>query len=202
MRKIAVGRFSFSIASVAVLSALLCLATLSSAQKTSEINCKGVPNFHQVNANIFRGGQPESGALLRLKQLGIKTVINLRDDDERAKEEATEAQAAGLQYFNIPFARYDRPSDKEIDDVLKLVNSTDNQPVFIHCHRGADRTGTVVAIFRIQHDGWTSEQAKAEANHYGLGFWQTRMKDYIHDYYDRKVSRDRQAASQSQKPKE
>jgi len=201
MRKIVIGRFLLVPAAIAALSLLLCLASLS-AQTTSDVNCKGVPNFHQVNANLFRGGQPEKGALVRLKQLGIKTVINLRDDDQLAKEEANEAQAAGLQYFNIPLARYGRPSDSEIDDVMKLVNSLDNQPIFIHCHRGADRTGTVIAIFRIEHDGWTSEQAKAEANHYGLGFWQVKMKDYIHDYYDRKTARDREATSQSQKPKE
>lgn len=202
MSKIVTGRFSFHTASITALSVLICLATLSVAQKTSDANFKGVPNFHQVNAGIFRGGQPEKGTLPRLKQIGIKTIINLRDDDERARDEAVEAQAEGLRYFNIPFARFDRPSDKEIDDVMKVINSPDNQPIFIHCKRGADRTGTVIAIFRIEHDGWTSEQAKAEANRYGLGFWQVKMKDYIRDYYDRKIDHDREAASQSQKPRQ
>jgi tyrosine-protein phosphatase SIW14 len=202
MSKIVTGRFSFHTASITALSVLICLATLSVAQKINDAKLKGVPNFHQVNATLFRGGQPEKGALLRLKEIGVKTIINLRDDDERARDEAVEAQAGGLRYFNIPFARFDRPSDKEIDDVMKVINSPDNQPIFIHCKRGADRTGTVIAIFRIEHDGWTSEQAKAEANHYGLGFWQVKMKDYIRDYYDRKTDRDREAASQSQKPRE
>lgn len=202
MRKIVAGRFSFHTAFITSLSLLICLATFSAAQKTGDANFKGIPNFHQVNASLFRGGQPEKGALLRLKQIGIKTIINLRDDDERAKDEAVEAQAEGLRYFNIPFARFERPSDKEIDDVMKLIYSPDNQPIFIHCKRGADRTGIVVAIYRIEHDGWTSEQAKAEANRYGLGFWQVKMKDYIHDYYDSKVRRNREAASQTQKPQE
>jgi protein tyrosine/serine phosphatase len=75
------------------------------------------------------------------------------------------------------------PSDAEVEQILSLVNAPDNQPVFVHCKRGADRTGTIIALYRIRHDGWTSEQAKAEAKHYGMGFWQLGMKDYISDYY-------------------
>ena len=190
------------IASVTAFSLLICLASLSTAQQKSNDKFAGLPNFHEVNANLYRGGQPEKEGLLRLKQIGIKTIINLRDDDQRAREEAKEAEADGFRYFNIPFARFGRPSDKEIDDVMKLINSPDNQPIFVHCKRGADRTGTVVAIFRIEHDGWTSERAKAEADHYGLGFWQVKMKDYIHDYYDRKVGRDRDPAAQAAKSRQ
>ncbi len=77
----------------------------------------------------------------------------------------------GLRYFNVPTGRLGRPSDERIESVLAIINASENQPVFVHCRRGADRTGTVIAIYRIEHDGWTSERAKAEANHYGMGFW-------------------------------
>jgi len=101
----------------------------------------------------------------------------------------------GIRYFNIPFASFDRPSDKAVDEVLKLIDTQENSPLFIHCKRGSDRTGTVVAIYRIEHDGWDSEKAKAEAKRYGMGFWQVGMKDYIHDYYDRKAQRGSNSSS-------
>ncbi|MFN2514172.1 MAG: tyrosine-protein phosphatase [Pyrinomonadaceae bacterium] len=79
------------------------------------------------------------------------------------------------------------PSDNDIDQVLATLNDAENQPVLVHCHKGADRTGVVIAIYRITHDGWTSEQAKAEANRYGMKPWQLGMKNYIDDYYQRQA---------------
>jgi tyrosine-protein phosphatase SIW14 len=144
---------------------------------------KELPHFHKVNDVVYRGAQPKSGGLKILKQLGIKTVVNLRDDDARAKQEEVGAHMAGLLYFNFPFERWGSPQDKEIEPVLSIINNPANQPVFIHCQRGADRTGVVIAVYRMAHDGWTSEQAMAEAKRYGLKPWQLGMKDYIHNFY-------------------
>jgi len=166
------------------LAILLCISSFPLAQ--TDIHYAELPNFHQVNANLFRGGQPKAHGLERLKKLGIKTIINLRDDDERARRETAAAKAAGFTYFNIPLASFGRPTNKTVDRILELINNPENQPLFVHCSRGADRTGTIIAIYRIEHDGWSSEKAKAEAKSFGLGFWQVQMKDYIHDRYDRR----------------
>jgi len=148
-----------------------------------------LPNFHKVNEKLFRGAQPNRGGIRRLSQLGINTIINLRDNDERSRAEEKEARAAGLRYFNVPLDRLGRPTHEEVNRVLALIYSPANQTIFVHCHKGADRTGTVIAIYRIEHDGWTSEQAKEEANRYGMALWQRGMKDYIHDYYQRRPKR-------------
>jgi tyrosine-protein phosphatase SIW14 len=179
----------------AILAVVLYLASFTAAQDQKEARYKELPNFHLVNSNLYRGGQPEKGGLGQLKKLGIKTIISLRDDDERARAEKAEAESMGFRYFNIPFASFDRPSDKAVDEVLKLIDTQENSPLFIHCKRGSDRTGTVIAIYRIEHDRWDSEKAKAEAKRYGMGFWQVGMKDYIHDYYDRKAQRSSDASS-------
>ena len=142
-----------------------------------------LPNFHRVNERLYRGGQPRNGALRKLADLGVKTVINLRDDDRRARAEGQEAEAAGLRYFNIPFGRLGRPTDEQVEQVLSLIDAPQSGVVFVHCAKGQDRTGTVVAIYRITHDGWTGERAKDEANRYGMKFWQRGMKDFISDYY-------------------
>jgi tyrosine-protein phosphatase SIW14 len=164
----------------------LCLCSVSIAQQDTRY--KELPNLHQVNSSLYRGAQPKKGGLQLLKQLGIKTILSLRDDDERSKAEEAEAKTIGLGYFSVPLSSFNRPPDKAVAEVLALINSSEYQPVFVHCERGADRTGTIVAIYRIEHDGWTSEQAKAEAKRYGLGFWQVSMKDYIHDYYERRAN--------------
>ena len=148
---------------------------------------KELPNFHRVNEGIYRGAQPKPGGLQLLRKLGIKTIVNLRDDDSRAQEEEADARSAGLRYFNIPFGRLGRPADKEIEQVLSTINDPENQPVLVHCKKGADRTGVVIAVYRITHDGWTSQQAKAEANRYGMKPWQLGMNDYIHDFYKRQA---------------
>lgn len=142
-----------------------------------------LPNFQRVNDLLFRGGQPKPGGYARLAQLGVKTVVNLRDDDERALSEGEEARAAGLRYYNVPLGRLGRPSDAEVERVLQLIGAPENQPVFVHCHRGADRTGLVVAIYRMMHDGWTAERAQEEANRFGMRRWQLAKKDYIKDFY-------------------
>ena len=172
---------------VAVASALFCFASVGAAQ--SEPQYEDLPNFHQVNEQLYRGAQPKRGGIQRLAQLGVKTIVNLRRDDKRSQKEEQEARAAGLRYFNLPVKRLGRPTDVQMERVLSIINAPENQPVFVHCKRGADRTGTIIAIYRIEHDGWTSERAKAEANRYGMGWWERGKKNYVRDYYRRRLHR-------------
>lgn len=184
------------ITSTTTLAILFCIASLAVGQDSPIPRYRELPNFHQVKPSLYRGGQPKKGGLQLLKQIGIKTIISLRDDDERAKAEQAEARTIGLGYYNVPLSSFNRPADKTVAEVLALINTSENQPVYVHCERGSDRTGTIIAIYRIEHDGWTGEQAKAEAKRYGLGFWQVAMKDYIHDYYQRRQNLKNTAASQ------
>jgi tyrosine-protein phosphatase SIW14 len=166
------------------LLALVSMLALTSPALTQDTSpYKELPNFHRVNERLFRGGQPKPGGFERLGQLGIKTVVNLRDDDDRENQEQLDVEHAGLRYFNIPLGRLGRPEDKQIEQVLSIINNPENHPVFVHCAHGADRTGVVIAVYRISQEGWTGEQAKAEAKRYGLKPWQIGKKDYINDYY-------------------
>ncbi len=148
-----------------------------------------LPNFHQVNPQLFRGGQPKLGGLQRLKELGVKTIVSLRGEDDHSRAESEEAQSLGLRYYGISLPEFSKPKDEEVERVLGIINAPENQPVFIHCHHGKDRTGTIVACYRISHDDWTAEQAKDEAHRYGLGWIEFGMKHYIDAYYARYKSK-------------
>jgi protein tyrosine/serine phosphatase len=165
-------------------AAVFVLALLAgAAQAQNETRYAELPNFHQVNQQLYRGAQPEEGGIRKLASLGIKTIINLRGEDAGTRAEQKEAEALGLRYFNVPLPGLSRPSNEQVERALALINASENQPVFVHCHHGEDRTGVIVAVYRITHDGWTSEQAKAEAKRYGMSWAQVGMKDFISDYY-------------------
>lgn len=144
---------------------------------------KDLPNLYKVNGHLYRGGQPTEAGIAELKRLGVKTIIDLRDADDQARKEEGWAKAAGIRFINVPESNWFKPKTDNIDAIIRQIDTPENQPVFIHCQRGSDRTGTVVAIYRITHEGWTGKQANDEAKKFGFGFWQIWMKDYINDYY-------------------
>jgi protein tyrosine phosphatase (PTP) superfamily phosphohydrolase (DUF442 family) len=168
---------------IAVAIAIVCLAGTGVAQ--SEAGYKGLPKFHKVNAGLYRGAQPKSEGLRRLAELGIKTVVDLRRAGDRARAKEREAHALGLRYYNVPLKWYGRPKDEQVKRVLEIINAPENQPVFVHCAHGVDRTGLIVAVYRIAQDGWTSAQAKREAKRFGMHWWKFGLKNYIRDYYKR-----------------
>jgi tyrosine-protein phosphatase SIW14 len=137
-----------------------------------------IPNFHQVNQHVYRGGQPGPEAWQSLAKMGVKTVIDLRREDEHSTAaEAQAVAAAGMSYVNVPMKGVVAPTNEQIAKVLTLLDS--NEPVFVHCKRGADRTGTVIACYRIAHDRWQRQRALEEAKSYGMGAVQLGLKHYI-----------------------
>ena len=140
------------------------------AQWAVPINEPGLPNLHRVDGRLYRGAQPSAEGFRQLKATGVKTVIDLRSfhSDDRLLENT------GLGSIRF----YMKPWHAENDDVvrfLQIVTDTNNAPCFVHCQHGADRTGTMCAIYRIAVCGWTKDQAIDEMTNGGFGFhpeWQ------------------------------
>ncbi len=168
--------------SLILVVALLFTWSITDAQTVA--SSKDLPNFYKVNENLYRGGQPTEAGINELKKIGVKTVIDLRDNDDRARKEESWAKAAGLRFVNIPLSNWFSPHNEDIKNILSEIDRKGDTPVYIHCKRGSDRTGTVVAVYRITHDNWTDKQANTEAKKFGFGWWQIWMKHYINDYYD------------------
>ena len=171
------------------LSAVVCVVVLavSSIQAQHEPKYKELPNFHKVSEQLYRGAQPLKGGTSKLAELGIKTVINLRGPDDRVSGEQKETESAGLRYFNIPMPGLSAPSDEQVAQALAIMNDPNNQPVFIHCKRGSDRTGTITAIYRISRESWTADRAIAEARANGMSWAEFGMRSYISNYYRQQV---------------
>jgi protein tyrosine/serine phosphatase len=180
------------------LCAVVVLASMGVAQGT--LSYKELPNFHKVSDTLYRGAQPLNGASKKLAELGVKTIINLRGEAELTVQERKEAEAAGLHYFSAPMPGLSAPADYEVARVMAIIDNPENQPVFIHCQHGADRTGTIGAIYRISHDGWTAERALAEAKTYGMSWAEFGMKRYIADYYKKKQTQTRAQSASATTP--
>ena len=154
---------------------LILSASLAGLQAASIPDVPGVSNFHQVNDHVYRGAQPHGEGFEGLAKLGIKTVIDLRGE----KSEATAVERTGMHYVRLPWSGYKAPDDSQISKVLSLLNDDSAWPVFVHCRRGADRTGTAIACYRIAHDHWTNQQALAEARTFGMSSMEVAMQHFI-----------------------
>jgi len=115
-----------------------------------------VRNFGQVDEHLYRGGEPSLVALDELHAFGIKTVIDLRLPGEGSLVEKDRVLKLDMRYVSVPLPPFSAPSQAQIESILSMLLRNDSGPVFLHCHRGKDRTGTVVACYRIQHDNGTT----------------------------------------------
>jgi len=153
------------------------LETKQETQKkwAQALELPGVPNLHKVSDNLYRGGQPSSEGMKQLEKLGIKTVVNLR----LVHSDRDEIENTGLSYEHIPMATWNT-QDEDVVRFLKIITDSNNTPVFVHCQYGADRTGTMCAIYRIVVEGWNKIEAIDEMTKGGFGFhsiWKNLVDD-------------------------
>ena len=134
-------------------------------------------NLFQVAPCFYRSAQPDATAMKAYEGMGIRTVINLRgmhSDDDEAKGTSLILRRIAINTWDI--------TDEHVVGVLALLR-TEQKPVLLHCMHGADRTGLMVAMYRIVEQGWTKEAALDELKNGGYGYhsmW-TNIPDYIED---------------------
>ncbi|HMF79527.1 MAG TPA: tyrosine-protein phosphatase [Bryobacteraceae bacterium] len=150
---------------------------LASAADTSAASA--VRNFGQVNDHLYRGAVPSPVAIQELGAMGIKMVIDLREPGEKTTTEQTLVEKLGIRYVNVPMRSMSAPTQEQIEHVLSLLNQHETDRVFVHCRRGKDRTGTVIACYRVQHDGWSNRKAQGEANEFGMSRVERGMRSFI-----------------------
>ncbi len=129
------------------------------------IKLDGVPNLHKIGDNLYRSAQPTAQGMKNLKKMGIETVVNLRSfNSDRDLIGNT-----GLGYEHLYMKAW-HPEHKEVVRFLQIVTNPKRTPVLVHCQHGADRTGTMITLYRIAVQGWTKEEALREMTEGGFGF--------------------------------
>ena len=141
------------------------------------VDLAGIENVALVAPGIYRGNQPTSEGLRTLKSLGIRTVVNLRHYHGRT--EAEECRELGLDSVHIPLASTDEPSDADTRRFLAIVTDAKRQPVYFHCWRGKDRTGTMCAVYRIVVQHWSADEALAEMDAFGSFKGYRALRRYV-----------------------
>jgi tyrosine-protein phosphatase SIW14 len=148
-----------------------------------------IDNFGKVNDHIYRGGQPKGDNYRELAAIGVKTVVDLRADNDRDARRL--AEAAGLRYINLPLEPKGYPGPDAATRFLEITNNPDNGVVYVHCAGGRHRTGSMVAAYRMTVDGWNFDQAYKEMLDYD--FYTSRghgcYLDYVRDYARNEVAR-------------
>jgi protein tyrosine/serine phosphatase len=135
-----------------------------------------------VNDHLYRGAQPTEQGFASLAKMGVKTILDLREFDSRSLAEKKMVEAAGMKYVNIPLYGMQAPPAASVEKALSLFDNKDAGPVFVHCRRGADRTGTIIACYRISHDRWENQKALSEAKSCGMAWIEKAMQHYVKDY--------------------
>lgn len=120
-----------------------------------------IQNFHWVDHRLCRGGQVQKSQFELLREAGVTTVLNLREDFK--EWEQAEAEKAGLKYLNIPMSSTRYPSDEEVRKIVEYVGTPESTDVvYVHCAGGKHRTGGAVAVYRILYYGWDFDKVYRE----------------------------------------
>lgn len=164
----------------------LVIATSSSVMAQSftsaDLTNVKIKNFGQMDDRFFRGAQPKEDQYKQLADLGIKTVIDLRNDPMDYEKPAVEA--LGMRYVNIPMSDKDYPPAAQIDQFVKLVADPSTGKFYVHCAGGRHRTGVAGAVYRFNNYNWSYEQVYKEMKDYDFytRWGHGDMKKFVQDY--------------------
>lgn len=144
-----------------------------------------IKNFGKMDEYFYRGAQPKPDDYAALAALGVKTVIDLRDDP--TDYEKAKAEAAQMQYVNIPMSDKNKPTEEQITAFFAVADDESQRPVYVHCVGGRHRTGLIGAMYRYNKYGWDFDQVYREMKNYDYySRWgHGAIKDYVREYYDK-----------------
>jgi len=171
---------------LAVLASILGIAGVSygQEQKRAFSNIR-IKNFGQMDDRFYRGAQPEESDFKDLTVLGVKTVIDLREDPE--SYEKRDVEALGMRYINIPMPGRAYPTTEQVDTFLKIVDDPTTGRFFVHCAAGKHRTGVMGAVYRFTHNHWDYDQVYSEMKSYDFytRWGHGAFKQFVQDYWNR-----------------
>ncbi len=140
----------------------------------------GIGNWAQVTNNLYRGAQPTTDGYKSLQQMGVGIVVDFRDEPKEIADETREVEALGMRFVSIPWSGSNKPSSVQVVQFLDMVRTNPQAKIFVHCKRGADRTGVMVAAYRIvvEHKNVGDAVAEMHQFHYDH-FWLPQLERYV-----------------------
>lgn len=165
----------------ALLAATLILASQPAlAQTAGQCQANTLPNCSRVADMLYRGGQPTSAGLRELQQMGVAVIVNFRDEANEIATEKREVESLGMKYVSIPWNGSSEPSSAQVVQFLDLVRANPNAKIFVHCKRGADRTGVMIAAYRIavEHKAVSETVSEMYRFHYDH-FFLPQLERYV-----------------------
>ena len=170
-------------------TAFLAVVSLTAGTQVSwcqaDREVRGLPNFGRVTENLYRGGQPTSDGFNALQAMGVGTIVNFRENRTETEKEKRQVESLGMKYIGIPWSANDEPSSTQIVEFLDLARANANTKVFVHCRRGADRTGVMIAAYRIAIEHRPAAEAVLEMRqfHYDW-FFLPHLRRYVESLPD------------------
>jgi hypothetical protein len=150
---------------------------------------RGVAYAAEVSPGIYRGGVPDKEGVAWLKTIGVRTVINLRHF--HGETEGERVRTAGMGYERIELASSDEPEPTQVDRFLTLIRDQSLRPVYVHCLHGVDRTGVMMAVYRMEVEGWSNADAVAEMESFGPHAIWRDLQRFVRQYRPRAVGGER-----------
>ncbi|MBI2387006.1 MAG: tyrosine-protein phosphatase [Elusimicrobia bacterium] len=159
------------------LTLAFCLAVPAVARAADETvapstsTAEGVPNFREVSPGVYRGGHPTAAGWAFLRGKGVRTVVKLHLASEGSDDEAAALGMTVIDASGPPATIKDVFGAPEPERLMLAVESLRDEslrPVYVHCLHGEDRTGLVVGLYRVLHDGKTKAAAYREMRLHGF----------------------------------
>jgi len=147
---------------------------VSSSAERSRLNKSmrtNLPNFGEPTTTLYRGGQPSKSGFRILAKMGISVVVDLRGSRDSERKIVT---SLGMQYVPLPW-RCSFPKDRVFAQFLTLLRKNPGKKIFVHCRLGDDRTGMMIASYRMAQEGWSAEKAEKEMEKFGFSFTHRRL---------------------------
>jgi len=162
-------------------------AASSSAAESVEAAAP-IKNFHTVRPGaVYRGAAPGDKGLGYLKQLGIRTIVDLRIGDyieespDDILHEKSQAAKLGMAWIHQEMSAFEFPSDAKMNAILDLLADSSKYPIFIHCTHGEDRTGLAIGLERVLQEGWQPQAAHDEMIKYGFHTFFEGLNHYFEE---------------------
>ena len=174
---------------LALLAVLSLSAVCAAQQSAATVKSVKIRNFGQMDERFFRGAQPKENDYKDLAMLGIKTVIDLREDPEPYEKPLVES--LGMRYVNIPMIGKKYPTPEATELFLRTVNDPNSGKFYVHCAGGRHRTGAMGAVYRFEFYNWNFEQVYKEMKQYDFytSWGHGAFKDFVEDYSARKLKK-------------